>query len=261
MEQPKMLNDEDSGAYQAVDEADVLSKVPRVTFAFWVVKVLATTLGETGGDALSMTPEARVRREHADLSRALYVHPLRPGEVQALSPGLLLGSRGGHHDRRYDDIGLFRSHARSRLRKVLDHPLVSGDRRARRLAPCDGRHQGRPDHRAEGRGLLLGYHPGVEHARNRLGRFRRDDDRPGLRARFAGLRRADRPRGGGPLHHEPPEYRAFLGGLRPDAAPRGDARRYAYKAARRGRAGARPDWLVACDRGGNGRPHCRHVAP
>jgi uncharacterized membrane-anchored protein len=32
-----------------------LSKVPEVTLAFWVIKVLATTLGETGGDALSMT--------------------------------------------------------------------------------------------------------------------------------------------------------------------------------------------------------------
>jgi uncharacterized membrane-anchored protein len=32
-----------------------MSKVPRVAFAFWVVKILATTLGETGGDALSMT--------------------------------------------------------------------------------------------------------------------------------------------------------------------------------------------------------------
>jgi len=31
------------------------SKVPPVTVAFWVVKVLATTVGETGGDALSMT--------------------------------------------------------------------------------------------------------------------------------------------------------------------------------------------------------------
>ena len=31
------------------------SKVPHVTLAFWVVKILATTLGETGGDALSMT--------------------------------------------------------------------------------------------------------------------------------------------------------------------------------------------------------------
>jgi uncharacterized membrane-anchored protein len=37
------------------DGGDALSKVPQVTFAFWVVKVLATTLGETGGDALSMT--------------------------------------------------------------------------------------------------------------------------------------------------------------------------------------------------------------
>jgi uncharacterized membrane-anchored protein len=31
------------------------SKVPLVTFAFWIVKILATTLGETGGDALSMS--------------------------------------------------------------------------------------------------------------------------------------------------------------------------------------------------------------
>lgn len=36
---------------------DILSKVPRVTVAFWIVKILATTLGETGGDALSMTLE------------------------------------------------------------------------------------------------------------------------------------------------------------------------------------------------------------
>jgi uncharacterized membrane-anchored protein len=31
------------------------SKVPKVTLAFWVIKLLATTVGETGGDALSMT--------------------------------------------------------------------------------------------------------------------------------------------------------------------------------------------------------------
>ncbi len=34
---------------------EVLSKVPEVTLAFWVVKIFATTLGETGGDALSMS--------------------------------------------------------------------------------------------------------------------------------------------------------------------------------------------------------------
>ncbi len=33
----------------------VLSKVPQVTLGFWVLKILATTLGETGGDALSMS--------------------------------------------------------------------------------------------------------------------------------------------------------------------------------------------------------------
>jgi len=31
------------------------SKVPAVTFGFWVIKILATTLGETGGDSVSMT--------------------------------------------------------------------------------------------------------------------------------------------------------------------------------------------------------------
>jgi uncharacterized membrane-anchored protein len=33
----------------------LMSKVPAVTLGFWVVKILATTVGETGGDALSMT--------------------------------------------------------------------------------------------------------------------------------------------------------------------------------------------------------------
>lgn len=36
------------------DAAEALSKVPQVTLAFWIIKILATTLGETGGDALSM---------------------------------------------------------------------------------------------------------------------------------------------------------------------------------------------------------------
>jgi uncharacterized membrane-anchored protein len=30
------------------------SKVPEITFGFWIVKILATTLGETGGDAVTM---------------------------------------------------------------------------------------------------------------------------------------------------------------------------------------------------------------
>jgi uncharacterized membrane-anchored protein len=43
---------------------DGLTKVPAITLGFWVIKILATTLGETGGDSVSMswlgetTPEA-----------------------------------------------------------------------------------------------------------------------------------------------------------------------------------------------------------
>jgi hypothetical protein len=33
----------------------VSSKIPQVTLGFWIIKIAATTLGETGGDALSMT--------------------------------------------------------------------------------------------------------------------------------------------------------------------------------------------------------------
>ena len=45
---------------------DALSKVPAITLGFWIAKIFATTLGETAGDAVSMswlgetTPGARV---------------------------------------------------------------------------------------------------------------------------------------------------------------------------------------------------------
>src|SRR5437764_15285001 len=31
------------------------SKVPAITLGFWIIKILATTLGETAGDSVSMT--------------------------------------------------------------------------------------------------------------------------------------------------------------------------------------------------------------
>ncbi|MBX3032889.1 MAG: hypothetical protein KF865_03120 [Bdellovibrionaceae bacterium] len=46
-----------SGDVERVRESSefVLSKVPEVTFGFWVIKIVATTLGEVGGNAVSMT--------------------------------------------------------------------------------------------------------------------------------------------------------------------------------------------------------------
>ena len=37
------------------DRSELVAKVPHVTLLFWIIKVLATTLGETGGDAVTMS--------------------------------------------------------------------------------------------------------------------------------------------------------------------------------------------------------------
>ncbi len=36
-------------------EKPALTKVPEITLVFWIIKIAATTLGETGGDAVTMT--------------------------------------------------------------------------------------------------------------------------------------------------------------------------------------------------------------
>jgi len=41
------------GIYMGADS--IASKVPEVTLVFWIIKIAATTLGETGGDTVSMT--------------------------------------------------------------------------------------------------------------------------------------------------------------------------------------------------------------
>jgi len=37
------------------EQKHILTKVPAVTLGFWIIKILATTLGETGGDTVTMT--------------------------------------------------------------------------------------------------------------------------------------------------------------------------------------------------------------
>lgn len=43
---------------QNISATEALTKVPEVTLVFWILKIFATTLGETGGDALSMGQDA-----------------------------------------------------------------------------------------------------------------------------------------------------------------------------------------------------------
>ncbi|HXC58104.1 MAG TPA: hypothetical protein VN645_02245 [Steroidobacteraceae bacterium] len=54
---------------EKVDTA--LAKVPAITLGFWIIKVLATTLGETGGDTLSMTYDLGYL-----VSSAIFIVPL-----------------------------------------------------------------------------------------------------------------------------------------------------------------------------------------
>ncbi len=47
----------------------LLSKVPEVTLLFWVIKIAATTLGETGGDMVSMSMNLGYLVGHRPFSR------------------------------------------------------------------------------------------------------------------------------------------------------------------------------------------------
>jgi len=42
-------------ALEKIEPQRALAKVPEVTLGFWLIKIAATTLGETGGDAVSMS--------------------------------------------------------------------------------------------------------------------------------------------------------------------------------------------------------------
>lgn len=56
---------------------DALTKVPAVTLGFWIIKILATTLGETGGDSVTMS----------------WLGETTPGAIQSSwHPGYLIGT-------------------------------------------------------------------------------------------------------------------------------------------------------------------------
>ncbi len=54
-----------------------LSKVPEVTLVFWIIKIAATTLGETGGDSVTMTLNWGYLVGTAILLSVLVVSPYR----------------------------------------------------------------------------------------------------------------------------------------------------------------------------------------
>ena len=108
-----------------------LSKVPAVTLGFWVVKILATTLGETGGDAVTMTLlHADERRNWGYLigvvlfGGALVALVVAQILAETVPFGLVLGD-----DRRLDDV-------RHNLRPLRRTDRWGSDIRAGRFCCC-----------------------------------------------------------------------------------------------------------------------------
>ena len=95
------------------------SKIPEVTLVFWIIKIAATTLGETGGDTVTMTLNWGYL-----LGTALFLsllgrfrHPADRGEKISSVP--VLGDDRRLHDRRHDHGGLRRPFLGHRLRRRL----------------------------------------------------------------------------------------------------------------------------------------------
>ena len=108
---------------------EVLSKVPAVTLGFWIIKILATTLGETGGDTVTMTWLGETTAHPvpngyligtAIFGVLLVVLVWAQIRARTFNPLALLGD-----DRRFDDL----RHDARRLRRPLARHRLS-----RRLA-------------------------------------------------------------------------------------------------------------------------------
>ena len=90
---------------------EIAVKVPQVTLAFWIIKILATTLGETGGDAVTMswlgetTPEAQGHRlpyRHGNIRRHFCCRGPGADQGQKISPVPLLADDCRNDDGRHN---------------------------------------------------------------------------------------------------------------------------------------------------------------
>ncbi len=89
--------------------SNVLSKVPEVTLTFWIIKVLATTLGETGGDTVTMTLNWGYLTGTAIFLSLLLALVVAQIVAKKFHPFSILGDDRGFDDRRNNDGGLRRS--------------------------------------------------------------------------------------------------------------------------------------------------------
>ena len=224
-----------------------VSKVPAVTFTFWCIKILATTLGETGGDAVTMSmklgylagtaifavvfavavgAQIRARRFHPFLFWAVIIATTTVGTTLAdlFDRSLGIGYAGGS----------------AVLFGLLMLSLWLWHR-------AEGTVVGQRDRDAPRRDLLLVHDPVLANARHGTRRLDGRQHRARLPRCRAGLRRGSADRRGGLLLDPDFAHRAVLGRLHPDPPAGCHGRRLPGQTARPWRARAEsPIWRLRC---------------
>ena len=147
------------------EKSELIAKVPQVTFLFWIIKVLATTLGETGGDAVTMSWLGETT-SHAKGTGYLIGTGIFGVDFYCCGPGAdqgeeissvpLLVDDCCDDDRRHDAGGLLHKIAWHRLHRRFNHPAFLCDCVASDLALVDREHIDRNGKYVEGRNFLLG---------------------------------------------------------------------------------------------------------
>ena len=171
------------------------SKVPEVTLGFWIIKILATTLGETGGDTVTMTwlkADVMVNSGYlvgtCDFSFGLDRARRHSNRREEISPFPLLGGDRGLDDSRHSHGRLCNSFFGYRLhRRIVDLVRLSHGR-ARPVVLVAGFNFGRDGQHAKGGSLLLGGDYVFPDLRNRSRRLDRGYRRPRIRRRSARVR-------------------------------------------------------------------------
>ena len=149
----------------------VFGKVPEVAIGFWIIKIAATTLGETGGDTLLHVAEPGIcDKQHHFLCALCCCGGGADSGAEVSRVPVLGGDRGDDIDGD-DHGGLFRSFAGDRVSRRVADPVCAGDYCSDNLAAEDGIDFSGVHHVAEGGDVLLDDDSVFEHAGNGAGRL------------------------------------------------------------------------------------------
>src|SRR5258705_13706095 len=91
-------------------EESGMNKLPEITIYFWIMKICATTLGETGGDLLSMTLNVGYATSSLILIGLFLIALVIAAPIEEISPISLLDCNPFNQYSRHNDVRLYGSY-------------------------------------------------------------------------------------------------------------------------------------------------------